>query len=145
MDVRQFLSDCEAPEEMVALRAAADAVGVDNSACAHLYTMQWEGVNLEEVHASLLGDGVVHWGRVAAFMHICRYTVRTFPSSMDRTEVALTKFIQDPKIYKHLREWTDRLGTDRLGTVGVIGRCLEWLRAGVITGVVLSLLSLLFS
>ncbi|ALN36695.1 putative myeloid cell leukemia protein [Ranavirus ambystoma1] len=135
MDVRQFLLDCEAPEEMVALRAAADAVGVDNMACAHLYTMLWEGVNLEEVHASFLGDGVVNWGRVAAFMHICRYTVRTFPSSMDRTEVALTKFIQDPKIYKHLREWTDRLGT-----VGVIGRCLKWLGAGVITGVVLSLL-----
>ncbi|API65413.1 putative myeloid cell leukemia protein [Rana catesbeiana virus] len=135
MDVRQFLSDCEAPEEMVALRAAADAVGVDNRACTHLYTMLWEGVNLEEVHASLLGDGVVNWGRVAAFMHICRYIVRTFPSSMDRTEVALTKFIQDPKIDKQLREWTDRLGTVR-----VIGRCLEWLGAGVITGVVLSLL-----
>ncbi|QJU69678.1 myeloid cell leukemia protein [Red-eared slider ranavirus] len=135
MDVRQFLSDCEAPEEMVALRAAADAVGVDNRACVHLYTMLWEGINLEEVHASLLGDGVVNWGRVAAFMHICRYIVRTFPSSMDRTEVALTKFIQDPKIDKQLREWTDRLGTVR-----VIGRCLEWLGAGVITGVVLSLL-----
>ncbi|QTE18751.1 myeloid cell leukemia protein [Tiger frog virus] len=141
MDVRQFLSDCEAPEEMVALRAAADAVGVDNRAFAHLYTMLWEGVNLEEVHASLLRDGVVNWGRVAAFMHICRYIVRTFPSSMDRTEVALTKFIQDPKIDKQLREWTDRLGT-----VGVIGRCLAWLGAGVITGVITGVvLSLLFS
>lgn len=141
MDVRQFLSDCEAPEEMVALRAAVDAVGVDNRACAHLYTMLWEGVNLEEVHASLLRDGVVNWGRVAAFMHICRYIVRTFPSSMDRTEVALTKFIQDPKIDKQLREWTDRLGT-----VGVFGRCLEWLGAGVITGVITGVvLSLLFS